>query len=314
MLRLVLRRLGTALLTALLASAVVFSLIRHVPGDVVAQLLGQSSDPQAAAALRGFFGLDQPVWRQYLQWLSHVVSGDLGTSWTQGKPVTSLVLNALGVTAELSIATLVVSTAIGVPLGVFAGMKEGSWLDRCVQSVNVLGISAPVFWTGLMLLFVVSSASGWSPPLTWSSPGESLSDNLAMLALPVASLAVLQAAAYGQFVRQGVVTASHQDYVRAAIAKGMPQRLVFFKHVLRNVSIPLVTFVGLILVQVLGGAVIVESLFGLPGLGRLLLTAIQNRDYPVLEGGLLVVVAISLAVTLIVDLLYRAIDPRVRLR
>jgi peptide/nickel transport system permease protein len=170
-----------------------------------------------------------------------------------------------------------------------------------------------VFWVGLMLLVGVSSLAGWSPPLLYAPPTASLTDNLAILALPIASLGLLQAAAYAQFVRQSVVSAFHQDYVRTAIAKGVPLRLVFFKHVLRNIGIPLVTFMGLILIQILGGAVIIESVFALPGLGRLLLTSIETRDYPVLQGALLVVVVIAMAVNLGVDLLYRVIDPRVRL-
>ena len=164
-----------------------------------------------------------------------------------------------------------------------------------------------------MLLVGVSSLAGWSPPLVYVPPSASIADNLAILVLPIASLGLLQAAAYSQFVRQSVVSAFHQDYVRTAIAKGVPLRLVFFKHVLRNIGIPLVTFMGLILIQILGGAVIIESVFALPGLGRLLLTSIETRDYPVLQGALLIVVVIAMAVNLSVDLLYRVIDPRVRL-
>jgi len=306
------RRLAASLLTALIASLVVFLLIRSVPGDVVGQMLGQSSDPAAAAALREFFGLDQPAWRQYLAWLGRLLTGDLGTSWTQGKRVSALIGAALLVTLELSGATLLIATSVGVPLGLLSGIYEGRWLDRLVQGFNLLGLSAPVFWVGLMLLVAVSAALDWSPPVMYAPPTQSLSDNLAILALPVASLALLQAAAYGQFVRQSVVSAYHQEYVRTAIAKGVPLRLVFFKHVLRNIAIPLVTFMGLILIQILGGAVIIESLFALPGLGRLLLSAIQNRDYPVLQGALVLVVGIALLVNLGVDLLYQVIDPRVR--
>ncbi|MBV8916015.1 MAG: ABC transporter permease [Acetobacteraceae bacterium] len=306
------RRLAASLLTALMASVVVFLLMRNVPGDVVGQMLGQSSDPAAAAALREFFGLDQPAWRQYLAWLGRLLSGDLGTSWTQGQPVATLIGDALQVTLELGLATLLIATAVGVPLGIVAGIYEGRWLDRAVQSFNLFGLSAPVFWVGLMLLFAVSAAFDWSPPVLYAPPTQSLTDNLAILALPVTSLALLQAAAYGQFVRQSVVSAYHQEYVRTAIAKGVPLRLVFFKHVLRNIAIPLVTFMGLILIQILGGAVIIESLFALPGLGRLLLSAIQNRDYPVLQGALVIVVGIAMLVNLGVDLLYRVIDPRVR--
>jgi peptide/nickel transport system permease protein len=307
------RRLVASLLTALLASGVVFLLVRSVPGDVVGQMLGQTSDPVAARSLREFFGLDQPIWRQYLTWLGRVVSADFGTSWARGQPVLAMIGSALLVTVELAFATLVVATLVGVPLGVLAGIYEGRWLDRLIQSFNLLGLAAPVFWIGLMLLVGVSALSGWSPPLLYVPPTRSVSDNLAMMALPVASLALLQAAAYSQFVRQSVVSALHQDYVRTAVAKGVPVRLVFFKHVLRNIAIPLVTFMGLILIQILGGAVIIESLFALPGLGRLLLSSIETRDYPVLQGALLVVVVIAMLVNLVIDLLYRVIDPRVRL-
>jgi peptide/nickel transport system permease protein len=308
-----LNRFVASVVTAVLASLMVFILVRNVPGDVVAQMLGQTSDPTAERALREFFGLDQPIYRQYLTWLSNVVSGDLGVSWTRGHPVWQLIRDALVVTLQLGFMTLVVATVVGVPLGVIAGIYEGRWLDRLIQSFNILGLAAPVFWVGMMLLVGVSSLIGWSPPLLYVPPTESLMENLSILALPILSLGLLQAAAYGQFVRQSVVSAFHQDYVRTAIAKGVPIRTVFFKHILRNIAIPLVTFMGLILIQILGGAVIIESLFALPGLGRLLLSSIEARDYPVLQGGLLVVVIIAMLVNLAVDLLYRVIDPRVRL-
>lgn len=307
------RRIGASLLTAILSTFVVFVLIRSVPGDVVAQMLGQTSDPTAAQSLREFFGLDRPLWAQYGAWAGRVLTGDLGTSWARGQPVGAMIGSALLVTLELGVLTLLVATLVGIPLGLVAGIYEGRALDRLVQSFNIAGLAAPVFWVGLMLLVAVSALTGWSPPITYVPPTVSLADNLAMLALPIASLGLLQAAAYGQFVRQSVVSAYHQDYVRTAIAKGVPLRIVFFKHVLRNIAIPLVTFIGLILIQILGGAVIIESLFALPGLGRLLLSSIETRDYPVLQGGLLLVVAIAMAVNLAVDLLYRVIDPRVRL-
>ncbi|MCA0320071.1 MAG: ABC transporter permease [Proteobacteria bacterium] len=306
------KRLAASVLTALLASIVVFLMMRSVPGDVVGQMLGQTSDPVATQALREFFGLDQPAWRQYLGWLSRVVSGDLGTSWTRGQPVGGLIGSALLVTLQLSVATLVLATAIGVPLGVVAAMNEGKLVDRAIQSFTLLGLAAPVFWVGLMLLVGISTATGWSPPLLYVSPAQSLRENLSIMALPIVSLAVLQAAAYSQFVRQSVVSAFSDDYVRTAVAKGMTRNVVFFRHVLRNVAIPLVTFMGLILVQILGGAVIIESLFSLPGLGRLMLSAIETRDYPVLQGALLIVVVLAMAVNLGVDMLYRVIDPRVQ--
>lgn len=307
-----LKRLGASILTALIATFLVFWLVRQVPGDVVAQMMGQAGTPEAEKALRGFFGLDAPLYMQYLNWLGDVLRGDFGTSWTRGMPVTQMVGSAFLVTLELGLLTLALATLIGVPLGILAGIYEGRLIDTIVQGFNVLGLAAPVFWVGLMALVLVSNSFGWSPPLQFSPPTQSLGDNLAIVFLPILSLALLQTAAYSQFVRQNVVSALHQDYVRTAIAKGMPTRVIFFKHILKNVMIPIVTFMGLILIQILGGVVIVESLFALPGLGRLLLSSIETRDYPVVQGALFVVVVVAMVVNLVVDLAYKFIDPRLR--
>lgn len=311
--RYLLRRGSASLVTAVLASILVFLIVRAVPGDVVAQMLGQSGDPGAAQALRAFFGLDQSLVQQYLAWIGKAATGDLGSSWVRGQSVAQMVGSAFLVTAEIAVLTLLIATLVGIPLGILAGIYEGGVPDLLVQAVNLLGLAAPVFWVGLMLLVAVSASLGWSPPMIYASPVESLATNLEILALPVLALAILQAAACSQFVRQNVVSAFHQDYVRTALAKGVPVRLVFFKHILRNILIPLITFMGLIFIQILGGVVIVESLFAIPGIGRLLLTAIETRDYPVLQGALLVVMVCALLVNLVIDLLYRVIDPRVRL-
>lgn len=307
-----LKRLLASILTALLASVLVFLLVRLVPGDVVSQMMGQAGGETAETALRQFFGLDQPIYVQYADWLMRVLQGDLGTSWTRGIPVTQLLSQAFFVTLEIGLLTLLIATLVGIPLGIVAAIYEGKPLDNLIQGFNILGLSAPVFWVGLMLLVGISATMSWSPPLRYVPPTRSLSDNLEILLLPILSLGLLQAAAYSQFVRQNVLSALHQEYVRTAIAKGVPVRLIFFKHILRNVLIPIVTFMGLILVQILGGVVIVESLFALPGLGRLLLTAIETRDYPIVQGALLIVVASAMVVNLLVDLTYRLIDPRVR--
>ncbi|UJQ94258.1 ABC transporter permease [Mariluticola halotolerans] len=306
------KRLFASLLTALLASVLVFLLVRLVPGDVVSQMMGQAGGETAENALRNFFGLDQPIYVQYANWLMQLLQGNLGTSWTRGIPVTQMLGPAFLVTLEIGLLTLLVATLVGLPLGIVAAIHEGKPLDNLIQAFNILGLSAPVFWIGLMLLVGVSTTFSWSPPLRYVSPVQSLGGNLEILALPIMSLGLLQAAAYSQFVRQNVVSALHQEYVRTAIAKGVSKRVIFFKHILRNVMIPIITFMGLILIQILGGVVIIESLFALPGLGRLLLSAIETRDYPVVQGALLIVVAAAMVVNLLVDLAYRLIDPRVR--
>lgn len=312
MLRFVIPRVASAVLAALVSSLVVFVLMRSVPGDIVAQMLGQTNDPTAAQSLRGFFGLDRPVHLQFIDWLWNLLHGDLGQSWYQGRPVTQLIAEAFSVTLEVACLTLVIATLIGVPLGVLSGITEGSRIDAAIQSFNLIGLSAPVFWIGLMLLVGASALLGWSPPFAYSSASENLKDNLEMVLLPVLSLAVLQAAAYSHFVRGCMVQELRRDYVRAAIAKGLSPSQIYFKHALRNIAIPLMTFMGLILIQILGGTVVIESLFSLPGLGRLILSGIQGRDYPVVQGALLFVVFIAIGVNFAVDLLYGWIDPRMR--
>ncbi len=307
------RRLGAAALAALLSSLAVFLLMRAVPGDIVGQMLGQTgSDRAAEQALRAFFGLDRPLWVQFAEWVGGALQGDLGRSWYQGRPVSTMVWEAFLVTLQLSLMTLVLATLIGVPLGVIAGIAQGSRIDRAIQAFNLIGLSAPVFWLGLMLLVGTSAALEWSPPFAWSGPHEDLGDNIAILVLPVLSLAVLQAAAYSQFVRGLMIEELGKDYIRAGRAKGLTPRELYFKHALANVMIPLVTFMGLILVQILGGVVVIESLFSLPGLGRLILSAIQGRDYPVVQGALLFVVIIATTINLAVDLLYGLLDPRLK--
>jgi peptide/nickel transport system permease protein len=306
-------RLGAAMATAVLSTAAVFLLIRAVPGDVVGEMLGQSAGDRAAeAALRAFFGLDRPLWQQYLGWAGDVLRGDLGLSWRQGLPVAAIVGEAFLVTLQIGLVTLAFALLVGVPLGIVAGVRQGHWPDLVVEAFSLVALSAPVFWTGMVLLIAASAWFGWSPPLIYARPGESLSDNLESIALPVVALALLQAAAYAQFARQQTAMVMRQDFIRGAIARGLPARIVYGRHLIRNVAIPLVTFAGVILVQILGGVVVVETLFAIPGLGRTLLSAIQARDYPVLQGALLVAVLVALLVNLLVDLLYAAIDPRVR--
>jgi len=313
LLLLIARRLGSAAAAALLSALAVFLLMRAVPGDIVGQMLGQSgNDRTAEAALRAFFGLDRPALEQFLGWLGRTLAGDLGTSWYQGRRVTAMIAEAFGVTLQLGLVTLVLATLVGVPLGILAGIREGTRTDAAIQGFAMLGLSAPVFWVGLMLLVGSAALFDWSPPFIWRDPGDDLGENLAIMVLPVLSLAFLQAAAYAQFVRGLMVAELRREHIRAAVAKGLGPREVYFKHALRNVLIPLTTFMGLILVQILGGVVVIESLFSLPGLGRLILAGLQGRDYPVVQGALLFVVLLAIGINLAVDLLYALIDPRLR--
>jgi peptide/nickel transport system permease protein len=305
-------RLLAAVLTLWLASMVVFMLVRSIPGDIVQIMMGQAGSSGSEASLRQFFGLDQPVWIQYLHWLGRIAVGDLGRSWQQGAPVLARVLSAFSVSFELSLLVLLLSTLIGIPLGLMAGYRAGEWVDTLVQGFNVLFLAIPVFWLALMLLFGVSTYFYWSPPTIYTSFWQSTADNLTILLLPVLSLAFLQISAYAQFVRQHVVEAMRQDYVRALRARGMPVGRILVGHVLRNILVPLTTFVGLIFIQILGGVVVIESIFGLPGLGRLLVDAIYARDFPIVQGALLIILVCAILINFVIDVLYRVIDPRLR--
>lgn len=313
-----LRRLMASLLTLLLSSMVVFLLLRAVPGDIVQLMLGQATSvggggEELLTSMRAFFGLDQPLYIQYLDWICGVFQGDFGDSWRHSQPVRGIVLDAFLVTLQVSVLTLLLATIVGVALGFAAGIYEGTPVDTMVQAFSILGLSAPLQWVGLMLLAGVSTYLSWGPPVIYLSPMESLTDNVAILALPITALVVLNAAAYSQLTRQLVVSAAHEEFVRTAIAKGLPQRTVYFKHILRNILIPLVTFMGVILIYILGGVVVIEEMFSLPGIGRLLLTSLQNRDYPVVQGALLLIVFVALFINLVVDFFYHVIDPRIRI-
>ncbi|MBW3096009.1 ABC transporter permease [Pseudohoeflea coraliihabitans] len=310
--RFLLFRILASALTLLLASLAVFLMVRAVPGSIVETMMGQMGSTEGEAALRRFFGLDQPVYMQYIDWLSRVLTGDFGVSWRQGSPVLSLVFGAFIVSLQLALMVLVVSSLIGVPLGLLAGYLAGGVIDTIIQSFNVLFLATPVFWLALMLLFGVSALFHWSPPTIYASPGRSLSDNIVILLLPMLSLAFLQIAAYAQFVRQHVVEAMQQEYVRALKARGVPPKVILGKHVLRNILVPLITFMGLIFIQILGGVVVIESIFGLPGLGRLLVNALYARDFPVVQGALAMILVSAILINLLVDVLYHAIDPRLR--
>lgn len=312
MFRVLTRRLAIALFTALLSSVIVFAAVRATPGDIVAQMMGQTSSGGGAgdAALREFFGLDRSVTAQYLHWLAAMATGDFGVSWRQATPVSKLLVGSLGVSIELSVLSLLLATLLGIPLGLLAGYRHRSIIDAAIQGFCIVGLSSPAFWVAMLLLFGVSQWLGWSPSTIYVSPVDGGLANLEIMVLPVVSLAVLQTAAYAQFVRLNVMALMQREFVRAARARGIPNARIFLRHILRNLLIPLITFMGLNFVQVLGGVVVIESLFGLPGLGRLLLNAIQDRDYPVVQGSLVVMVAAVIAVNVLVDVLYRIIDPR----
>lgn len=309
-----LRRLAAMGLTLLGVSLLVFGMVRLIPGTVVEQLLGQAAmaSPEVLASFRRFFGLDQPLHVQYLGWLAGILRGDLGVSWLSGKPVLSLFLERLPVSGELAVLSVGWSLLLGVPLGTASAVWRGGLRDGAIRVVATLGLSLPAFWQGTVLILLFSVYLGWMPSLSWVPFARSPGANLAIMALPALTLGTASAAMITRMSRSAMLDVLGREYVRTARAKGVPERRVTFHHALRNALIPVVTVAGVQLGYIVGGIVVVEDVFTLPGVGRLLLDAIFQRDYPVVQGVILLLAAGFMALNLAVDLLYAVLDPRLR--
>ncbi|HEU5422277.1 MAG TPA: ABC transporter permease [Nitrolancea sp.] len=312
MLAYTLRRLLLTIPVMLLVATGVFLLLHLTPGDPVGVMLGPDASEEQRLEMRHRLGLDRPLVVQYVDWLGRVVRGDLGTSLFLDKPVTTALLERAQPTLMLTILASLVSLLVGLPSGVIAARRRGSWLDLGSMAVAMLGISMPTFWLGLnlILLFAVHlrvfPVAGYQP--LSAGPWEALK----YLVLPAVTLGVAQAALLARMTRSMMLEVLSQDYVRTARAKGLNEHAVLVRHTLRNAFIPLLTVIGLIVAALLSGAVVTEQVFNIPGVGRLLIQAIGRRDFPLVQGAVLVISAIYVLVNLAVDLLYAVIDPRIR--
>jgi peptide/nickel transport system permease protein len=309
-----LQRLAAMGLTLFGVSLLVFGMVRLIPGTVVEQLLGQAamSSPEVVASFRRFFGLDQPVHVQYLAWLGGLLRGDLGVSWLSGRPVLGLFLERVPVSAELAVLAVGWSLLLGIPLGTASAVWGGGVRDGAIRVAATLGLSLPAFWQGAVLILLFSLYLGWMPSLSWVPFTRSPAENLAIMALPVLTLGTATAAMITRMARSSMLDVLGREYVRTARAKGVSEPRVTFHHALRNALIPVVTVAGVQLGYIVGGIVVVEDVFTLPGVGRLLLDAIFQRDYPVVQGVILILAAVFMILNLAVDLLYACIDPRLR--
>ncbi|MER3555838.1 MAG: glutathione ABC transporter permease GsiC [Meiothermus sp.] len=307
-----LRRLIAGLPTLLAVTLLVFTLTHLLPGDPIRLLLGEEANPQLAADLRRQLGLDRPVLVQYLGWLGGLLQGDFGRSLKNNLPVGSVILEKLPTTVQLSFLAMLVAVGISVPTGVFAALRRGSWWDGGITALALTGISLPNFFLGILLIYAFSIRLGWIPPSGYVEPWVDLRKNLLLLLLPAITLGTALAGALTRFVRNSLLEVLSQDYVRTARAKGLAERVVIFKHALRNAAIPVVTVMGLQLGGLLGGAVVTEQIFSIPGFGRLVVDAVLNRDFPVLQAVVLLAALAVFLVNVLVDLLYAAIDPRIR--
>ena len=307
-----LRRLLSAIPVLFIVSLISFGLMRLIPGDPAASIAGPSATPAQIDQLRRDLGLDEPLLLQLLHYYQGLLRGDFGKSLLLGKGVLAATMERLPVTIGLSLYALVLTLLIGVTSGIIAALRQNTWVDQVAMMIAMLGISIPNFFLGLLMIIFFAVQLGWLPSGGYVPFSQDPIGWLRSTTMPAISLALLQAGLLARITRSGMLEVLRQDYVRTARAKGLPERQVILKHALANALIPIVTVVGIIISLLLSGAVVTEALFSLPGMGQLLTQAVLSRDYPMVQGGLLLVTTFLVVVNILVDILYALIDPRVR--
>ena len=312
LLRYVVSRLLLLLPVLFGTSLLIFLLLRLIPGDPAQVILGLRATPERLLIVREELGLDLPVHQQYGQWLGKLLSGDLGQDYRSNEAVTSLLRVRLPVTIQLTLMSLALAIAVALPLGIRAAIKPGGIADRLSMGLGLFGISIPDFWLGIMLILLFSLGLRIFPSSGYVRLNEDLLGNLRSFFLPALTLAVGLSAVLVRVTRSAVLEVLERDFVKFLRAKGLRERLVIYQHVLRNASIPIVTVIGLQFGYLLGGAVIVEEVFSLPGLGRLIVSATLERNYPVVQAGMLVVALLFILVNLFTDVIYALLNPKIR--
>ena len=312
MTRFILRRVVSGIILVVLISVVAYALLYLGGGDIARRILGQNATPEAVAQRASQLGLDQPIWTQYLGWLGHAVTGDLGSSWFTGQAVTTAISTRVTVTLSLVIGATIISAIVAVVLGVWAAVRRG-WADKLVQLVSILGFAIPGFLVALGLVTVFAINLRWFKPTGYVNLTDSFSGWIATVTLPIIALAIGGIAGVAQQVRGSVIDALRQDYVRTLRSRGLPANRIVFQHVLRNAGGPALAVLAVQFIGLLGGAVIVEQIFAIPGLGQVAVTATTQGDIPLVMGLVLVTAIIVVIVNLLIDLLQGWLNPKVRL-
>ena len=306
------RRLLLVIPTLFGVSIIVFLLVRMLPGDAVTMLLQEYNYGKDAEELRAKLGLDRPVYVQYFEWIGGVLQGDLGTSLRNNTPVSEELLGRMPVTAELGVLAMLVGLLVAIPVGVIAAVRQDSWSDYVGRSVAIGLLAIPAFWLGTLVITLPSVWWGWTPPLRYTRLFDDPMKNLGHVLIPAVILGLGLSGSLMRLTRAQMLEVLRQDFVRTASAKGLAERAVVVRHALKNAFIPVLTLLGLQVSILVGGTVVLESVFVLPGMGRYLLEAVQYRDYPVIQGLNLIFATVIVLANLIVDLLYGWLDPRVR--
>lgn len=311
--RFLLNRLAGAAVVLMIVAVLVFLLTRLASGDPMALMLGDQATVEDVAKARMQYGLDKPLPTQFALWVGELMQGNLGQSIFLQRPVAQALLERAEPTLFLALFAVTVAAAIGVPCGMVAAIWRGSLADQLLSGLAMLGASIPSFWMGLILIQFFAVHLGWFPASGYGDPGMGLGARLYHLVLPAAVLGLLNSALIIRFTRASMLDILGEDFVRTARAKGLPERVVMFKHVLRNALVPIITVLGLTVALMIGGTVVTETVFNLPGVGNLVVRAVLRRDYPVIQGTLLVIAGIYVFINLLIDLLYTLVDPRIRL-
>lgn len=307
-----LKRLGGMAIVLALVVTVVFIIVRVTPGDPAAVMLGSDATPEDIAQLRTRMGLDAPLLLQYGQFILGILQGDLGQSIFLNQPVTTALATRAEPTFFLTLFSILIAVSIALPVGILSAVKRGTVFDQIVVTLTMVAASVPSFWLGLILIQVFAVGQGWFPASGYGGPETSFLERLHHLVLPAVALGIVNSALITRFTRAAMLDVLGDDYVRTARAKGAGEGRVILKHALKNALIPIITVIGLSIAMLVAGAVVTETVFGLPGVGNLVVSAVLRRDYPVIQGALLVVAAIYVLINFIVDMLYILVDPRVR--
>lgn len=306
------RRLLATVPVMTMVAVIVFAILRLTPGDPATVLAGDTATPDQVDQIRRYMGLDQSIPVQFGIWIAHLLQGNLGVSLISGVPVTDMIGDRMGPSLALACATIVISVLVAVPLGVLAAWRQGSLLDRGVMAFSVLGFSVPVFVKGYLLIFAFSIALGWLPVQGYKPLAAGFVPFLKGLVLPTVALSTAYIALIARITRTSILEVMGEDYIRTARAKGLPEVTVLMRHALRNAAVPIVTIIGVGIALLISGAVVTESVFNLPGLGRLVVEAVLARDYPVIQGLILLFSLVYILINLLVDILYTVFDPRIR--
>jgi len=306
-------RLAGMLAVLAIVAVIVFVLTRAASGDPISVLLGDQATAEDIARVSKDYGLDKPLPVQFGYWVREVLQGNLGQSIFLQRPVTQALWERAEPTTLLSLMAVGIAALIGIPCGIVSAVYRGRWVDQLFTGVAMLGASIPSFWFGIVLIQIFAVSLGWFPASGYGAPEAALAERIHALVLPSAVLGILNSALIIRFTRASMLDVLGEDYVRTARSKGLPESAVVLKHALRNALVPIVTVLGLTVALMIGGAVVTETVFGLPGVGNLVVNAVLRRDYPVIQGALLVIAAIYVLINFSIDLLYVAVDPRVKL-